>query len=177
MPESYLHRYSKIVLASWLRKQIRIGEKFKGLNGFELILDWDFCKKCTDKGLYSVYLEYPVCIDTKTKQTIGLTLESWRQWLTDNNINVSAKCGIPNPFELKDIAKKASLKLLHIFDVVIIDTEGLKYVFEICHKHECDNSKIEWIKNNNIYGFELDATWIMERVESPYNVEIKRTLH
>jgi len=52
--ESYMHKYAKMVLASWLRKKIRIGEKYKGLDNISLPI----------KGkspMYNVYVEYPVC--------------------------------------------------------------------------------------------------------------------
>lgn len=178
MPESYLHRYSKIVLASWLRKHIRIGKNFKGLKGFNLDLDWAFCKNCTHKGMYSVYMEYPICKDLETNEVIGKSPDSWKNWLTKNCIGVSSKSGLPNVFEIKSLieGKHPKLKILHTFDVVIIDKDGLKYVFEICHKHGCENKKIKWLEDNDVIGYELEAQWIMERVDCPYNVEIKRRL-
>ncbi len=175
MPESYLHRYAKIVLSGWYRKYIRIGKDFKGLNGISLDLDWDYCKNFTPKGMYGVYLEWPICIDKKTKETIGLTLNSWKDWLSTNKIDVVSKTYVPNLKELKELSKK--LKVLHIFDIVIIDKCGLKYVFEVCHKNPCDDSKIEWLKDHKINGYEFDANWIMSLVQSPFNVDIKRILH
>ena len=46
--ESYMHKYAKTVLASWLRKKLRIGEKYKGLENIPLrfsknaLLPWMF---------------------------------------------------------------------------------------------------------------------------------------
>jgi hypothetical protein len=57
MPESYMHKYAKTVLASWLRKKIRIGEKFKGMCNIPLKLG-DKRPPCMD-----IYIEYPVCMD------------------------------------------------------------------------------------------------------------------
>lgn len=175
MPESYLHRYSKIVLSSWYRKYIRVGKTFKGMNGINLNIDWDYCKNSTPKGTFGVFQEWPVCMDKKSKKTIGLTLESWKEWLTENSFKVVSKTNLPNLKELKDLFKK--LKVLHLFDVAIVDNTGLKCVLEVCHKNPCDDSKIEWLKLNNIPGYEFDANWIMSLVQSPFNLDIKRTLH
>ena len=99
-----------------------------------------------------------------------------------HDIQISSKTNIPSLFELKELSKKTKtntqkLKILHVFDLVIIDKDGLKYTFEVCHKHPCDDAKIEWLKQNNVCGYEFDAEWIMNLVQAPFTLNIKRTLH
>ena len=53
--ESYLHKYAKVVLCAWLRKKIRIGATFKGLNNIPISLE-----SPKQSPMYNVYPEYPV---------------------------------------------------------------------------------------------------------------------
>ena len=98
--ESYLHRYGKKVVASWLRKKIRIGSNFKGLSNLKM--DLDFKELQQEKPMLGVYEEYPVCKDLKTNQKVGIDIK-WDKWLTNNNLDsgVKSRTRIPTLYELK----------------------------------------------------------------------------
>lgn len=162
--ESYLHKYAKIVVASWLRRKIKIGKNFKGLSNIFLELE-----SPKERPMFNVYMEFPVCKDT-TGIFIGLDCE-WRDWLTKQGKmdNVKSKSKIPTLYELKENFK--DLKVMSIYDIGIVDKKRLKYVFEIEHKHSCSPKKIKFIKDNDLIGFEISAQKVMEQVKLPYAIE------
>lgn len=178
--ESYMHKYAKTVLASWLRKKIRIGEKYKGLENVPL--------KCSKKRPPSldVYLEYPVCLDKQTKDIVGIVGSScgtltpgkdtgecliWAEWLKKQGKKVRSKNGVPSVWEIKDTFKK-ELKILAVFDIGVIDNGKLYSVFEVRHKHAIDDKKWAFIKEHSLECYEIDATWIMEKVKPPFSVQL-----
>lgn len=161
--ESYLHRYAIVVMCSWLRKKIRIGPKFKGLNNIPL--DLEYPKK---SPMYSVYPEYPVCKD-KSGCLVGLQC-SWDEWLTSKKLKVKSRSGIPSSYELKDQFKD-KLKIISIFDVGVVDKGKLKYIVEIEHTHPCTAKKIRFIESNGIIGYEISAQKVMEKCGSPYMID------
>lgn len=167
--ESYMHRYAKVVLSTWLRKKIRIGETYKGLNNVPLPL----------KGLapmYNTYVEYPICKD-KNNKIIGIkSLNSknghpWSEWLKNNNKKVSQKHNIPTNFELKQWEDE--LTPLHIFDIAVLDPETMTInsVFEIQHQHPVTEHKKKFLQDNKIKCYEISAEWIMNKVKSPFVVD------
>lgn len=165
--ESYLHRYAKVTLSSWLRKKIRIGPNFKGLNNIDLSGASSGLSKLSP--MYGVYTEYPVCSDG-SDQIIGLTI-TWSEWLTKNNITVNNKTNIPTVYDIKQFDKKLKVKLLYVFDVAIVDSVGIKYVFEIEHKNPSTPEKVQFLLDRKIIGYEISAQKIMEQVKLPYNIE------
>lgn len=167
--ESYLHKYAKVVVSSWLRKRIRIGENFKGLSNITLDIDYTELKK--QKPMHGVYMEYPVCEDTKTKKKVGIDI-LWDDWLKDNKMEskVKSKNRIPTSYELKEM--ESELKVLGLFDIGLVDDGKLKYVFEIEHKHPSTAKKIKFIKDNVIKGYEISAQKVMEQVKCPYAIEL-----
>lgn len=165
--ESYLHKYAKVVVASWLRRKIRIGTKFKGLNNIPLDL------KIKEKGpMFGVYTEFPVCkvIDEQNNVLIGIDC-TWEEWLIKQGESVKSKSKIPTLYELQTTFKN-KLKILAIFDLVIIDEKRLKYVFEIEHTHPSTSKKIRFIKDHGLIGYEISAQKVMEQVKLPYTITI-----
>lgn len=186
--ESYMHQYAKVVLASWLRKKVKIGSKFKGLANINLTLN-DSPKLYAP--MYNVYSEYPICKD-KNGQIIGLQFgadlldgsklisnHGWDQWCQDNNTKFASKHNVPSSYELKKYIDSKELTILHIFDVVYIhpDTKNLECVFEIMHKHPVTEYKKKFIKEHSLKGYEISAEWIMNKVDSPFNVECINVFH
>ena len=162
--ESYLHKYAKTVMASWLRKLT--GRNFRGLNNIGITL-----KNKPTGPMFGVYTEYPVCQDTQSKSLIGID-ESWEHWLSNNNVTAKAKHGIPTRWELKEWKDKC--KMIHIFDIVVLDNTQIAYAFEICHKHPIEDPKIEFVKQHEIPCYEVAAQWIMEKCKLPANLETLR---
>lgn len=177
--ESYMHKYAKIVLASWLRKKIRVGQSYKGLDNFPVP------NVKAKSPMYDVYLEYPICKDT-SGNIVGLSYVNnensntsnkqiachpWEQWLKDNKKSVSAKHMIPSSFELKKW--ESELTILHIFDVAIVNSETcqLHSVYEVQHKHPVTEYKKKFIQNNNFKCYEISAEWIMNKVKPPFHVD------
>lgn len=173
--ESYMHKYAKTVLASWLRQKVRVGEKYKGLENIPLPV----------KGkspMFNVYVEYPVC--SFNDELVGVTGNTdsdhpWISWLNKNGKKAKAKHGVPSSFELKDWEKAGcKLKILHVFDVAVIDPETgcLHSVYEIQHKHPVTEYKKKFLEDNDIDGFEISAEWIMNKVKAPFTVECIQTI-
>jgi len=184
--ESYMHKYAKTVLAGWLRKKIRIGENYKGLDNIPLCLlpegggeKYPMC---------NIYVEYPICKD-KDGNVIGLTMNAdkgdfdkshihpWEQWLKKYNRKFSAKHNVPSSFELKPYIDSGELTVLHIFDLIAIDPKKgcVDSVFEICHKHPVTPYKKKFIEDNGLKGYEISAEWIMNKVKSPFHVDCIQT--
>jgi len=179
--ESYMHKYAKVVLAGWLRKKVRIGEKFKGLDNIQFTLSREGGKS---SPMCNVYSEYPIC-KNKDGNIIGLNMNTkesqlnhpWEQWLKDNNRKVSAKHSVPTSYELKEYIDSKELTILHIFDLVYINplTKSVETIFEIMHKHPVTEYKKKFIEENGLKGYEISAEWIMNRVQSPFHVECLNT--
>jgi hypothetical protein len=171
--ESYLHKHAKKVFAGWLHKYFRIGQNFKGMNGIDLNINWEWCRRHN-----AILIEYPVCVDRKTKKLIGLMPENnseikgieWSDWLKSQSLSINAS--VPNHYDLKKWKEEKRLKILYIFDIAVIDNSGLKYVFEVCHKSPSSDKKIKWLNDHKIKGYEISAGWIMNQVKSPYTIEI-----
>jgi hypothetical protein len=191
--ESYMHKYAKVVLAGWLRKKVRIGEKFKGLDNIILTLS----NTPKTSPMCNVYSEYPICKD-KNGNIIGLSMNDesqiqsqtqsqiqsqtqiqhpWEKWLHDNKRKVSAKHNVPTSYELKEYVDSKELSILHIFDLVYINpnTKSVESVFEIMHKHLVTEYKKKFIEENKLKGYEISAEWIMNKVQSPFHVECLNT--
>ena len=169
--ESYLHKYAKTVMSSWLRKIT--GKKFKGLNNIGITI-----KHKHKAPMFGVFTEYPVCVDKQTNKIIGIE-QSWESWITEQKLSVKAKHGIPTRWELKDWKEKCTIS--HIFDIVILDkletydNLTIAYIFEICNKHPIEESKIEFVKKYKIPCYEIEAQWIMEKCKLPANLETLRS--
>lgn len=163
--ESYLHKYAKIVVAAWLRKKIRLGSTFQGLNNIPIAINTPI-----GTPMYNVYTEYPVCLDKNDNSIVGLQC-SWTDWLDKNNVQVHGKHNVPTFKELKDEHLKDKLKILYVFDIGIVDDGKLKYIFEIEHTSPCTDDKIKFINDNKIIAYELSAQKIMEQVKLPYCFE------
>lgn len=170
--ESYLHKYAKIVVCAWLRKKIRIGAKFKGLNNIPL--DLELPKK---SPMFSVYPEFPVCKSISDGKLVGIDIE-WIEWLTQNNLQtlIKSKSKIPTVYELKEHKElETKLKLVSVFDIGIVDKGSLKYIFEIEHTHPSTPKKIKFIKEHKIIGYEISAQKVMEKVKLPYAIDIENS--
>lgn len=172
--ESYLHKYAKVVLCAWLRKKIRIGSSFKGLNNILLTLE-----SSKESPMYNVYQEYPVgkCLISPSPDKeiiVGIDV-MWDEWLKEHKLEgfVRSKYSIPTIYELKELKDK--IDLITVFDVSIIDNDKLKYVFEVEHTHPCTSKKIKFINDHKIIGYELSALKIMEKVKLPYEISILRS--
>lgn len=171
--ESYMHKYAKIVLAGWLRKKVRVGETYKGLDNIPIPV-----QKGTSP-MFSVYMEYPICKD-KQGNIIGMEntkkdSNPWDQWLKANGKKVAAKHNIPTNYELKEWENE--LTILHIFDIVMIDPASRKVhsIFEIMHQHEITDNKKKFIQENQVPCYEISAEWIMNKVKSPFHIDCIQT--
>lgn len=162
--ESYMHKYAKIVLASWLRKKIKIGEKYKGFPSVDMTSLGIFPNNRGTKPMWNVWLEYPVC--QYQNKVIGLDGQ-WKKYLDQNKLKVNSRHNIPTRYEVS----KMDITGLYFFDVAIVDEEGIKAVFEVRHKHDMTPDKIAWLEKYKIPYYEIDATWIMSRVKPPFVLE------
>lgn len=170
--ESYMHRFAKQTVATWLRSRSKIGVNCKGLQPLLPVLpllDQSFAP------MYGVYEEFPIC-KTASGQLIGLGL-SWKEWRETSGMKVSKQHGIPSQ---KDISawnqlaktKDEKLSMEWFFDVGVVDaSQRLCCVCEVVHKNPVEDAKIAWLNENKISFAELNAEWIMTRVKSPFSLQ------
>ena len=174
--ESYLHRFAKQTLASWLRGGIRVGPKFQGLQPLMACIPISGCSA----PMFNVYEEYPIATcGGGTNQEVGCSRRcaeqcshptAWHCFAASNSISTPAhKHGIPTG---KELTKCPSLKRTNfLFDVAMVGADGsLKCVFEICHTNPIEAQKIKWLTEHNVPWFEMSADWIMKQCRSPYSV-------
>lgn len=182
--ESYMHRYAKQVVGSWLRNRSRVGVNFKGLQ--PILQHLPLMDKSTSP-MFGVYEEFPVAHECDTNAWVGvggdLKLEDsfetdWHRWCAQEPLAHSVprpttvkRTGIPMLKELTKPEWKAAVTVDWMFDVGVVDPSGvLCYVVEICHKNPMSDAKIAWLTEHNIGWCELGAEWVMSRVKPPFNL-------
>jgi hypothetical protein len=186
--ESYLHRFAKQTLASWLRGGIRVGENYQGLQPLMAHVPYAGCTA----PMYNIYEEYPIATTGIPTKQIGPRrtcqrsddpegteevaresecshLSGWHCFSAEDQTQWKHKHGIPTRKEL--ILCPTIKRIDFLFDVAMIDCDGnLKCVFEVCHTNPIDKKKIRWLKDNQVPWFEMSAEWIMKQTRSPYSV-------
>ena len=170
--ESYLHKYAKTTLASWLRK------KYSGMRKcLENIEKSESVQKLPKDcaPYYNVYVEYPVGIN-KNADVCGIDDKSkvnnsnnycqiWDNILGDNK--TIRKDRIPTGPELT----KYDIKPLFIFDIVLVENNKIKYIFEIKHKHAITQKKRKFLEKHSLEMYEIDAVSVLENVRIPWNLK------
>ena len=176
--ESYLHRYAKQTIGSWLRGGIRVGENFKGLQPLFASVPIGM-----PAPMYGVYEEYPIaktqlglqrcCHLTESDKSCNC-LTGWHCYQTNGSSNgltgltVAHRHGIPTIKELVN----AKLPIDFIFDIGIVNASGqLCCVVEVCHKNPMQPNKIKWLTDNGVAWFEVSAEWVLNQVRSPFNLK------
>ncbi len=169
--ESYMHRFAKQTVASWLRNRSKVGVNFKGLQPIMKDLPLH-----TQRPMFGIYEEYPVCrtlsdvigLNKCLEITCNATDHSWNCWSSANGKKTCQRHGIPTLRELGEW----NLTINWLFDIGVVDNEGnLCFVAEICHKNPMNDAKINWLKEHNIPWIELSADWIMNRVKGPFDLK------
>lgn len=170
--ESYLHRYAKQTVASWIRGGVRVGENFKGLQPLFKSVPLGM-----PQPMCGVYEEFPIA----AKTAVGLRrccvgeeececLTGWHCHLKSPNntkLTVAHRHGIPTIKELVN----AKVPIEFIFDVGVVNAVGsLCCVVEVCHTNPMHPNKIKWLTDNNIAWYEVSAEWIMNQVRSPFSL-------
>lgn len=140
--ESYLHRYAKQTLASWLRRK-RSGKISWALQEINMTKWTKTNKTC------GVCIEYPIVKDNNEYK--GHTI-SWNG-------------KIPTYYQLK----KDKIKPLFMFDVAVIncDTGQVEVVFEIKYKSPMTAKKIKFLNEQGIEYYEIPAINILEKCRPP----------
>jgi len=171
MSESLAHRFSKQAFASWVRGRSRVGINFKGL---QPVLP--YIPISSNKPMYGVYEEYPVCVD-ETGELVGLEsnscLTGWHDWTKQHGKIASKGHQIPSSKDIKkwNASHHPRLKMKWFFDIGVVDENGrLSCVFEIKHTHASTDQKIAWLEENNVKWFEVSADWILNRVRAPFDI-------
>jgi hypothetical protein len=141
MSESYMHRYAKTTLGSWLNR--------KASKKLPHILNDIFIPTSQN---YKIYYEYPICSD-KHGNIIGLD----KPWTNK----------IPSYRQLKN---NKDLNILFIFDVVYFEDNSIKYIYEICYKSPITDKKINFLKKYNLECYELSAQDILDKSFPPKNI-------
>jgi hypothetical protein len=141
--ESYLHKYAKQTLASWLRRK-RSG-KLKWILEDITLSSWNDNKSKT----IGVCIEYPL-VKISGGEYKGHTI-SW-----DNKI--------PTYYQLK----QDNIKPEFMFDIAVINNSGnIESVFEIEFKSPMTQKKIKFLNDHNIKYYEVSALDIMTNCRPP----------
>lgn len=153
--ESYAHKFAKQTLADWFKEKWLINRD-KNIPNSYFIFDWN--PNISD-GNHGVYFEYPVIertLSSGQKEILGLS-PVWDQ--------------IPDLTALT-----ADKQIMSVFDIVVCDSDRVRYAFEINHKHPCSTRKIKLLKEfSQKYGlevYEIDASWILNQVKRPNKLEM-----
>lgn len=143
--ESYLHRYAKQTLASWLRRK-RSGKMSWALQEITMT-DWTISDR-----VYGVCIEYPII--KKDNEYKGHTI-SWNG-------------KIPTYNQLK----KDNIRPLFMFDIAVIncDTGKVEVVFEVKYKSGMTAKKIKFLKDHGIEYYEIPALSILTCCRPPKNL-------
>lgn len=144
--ETYLHRYAKQTLASWLKRK-RSGK-------LNWILQDVILSETNNNKTYGIQIEYPIVkIDGGFK---GHTIP----W--DDKI--------PTYYQLK----QQNIIPKFIFDIAVINDLGnIEQVFEIKYKNAMSANKIKFLNNQGIKYYELSALEILEHCRPPKFLEKK----
>lgn len=121
-----------------------------------------------------VYEEYPVNNDIGIKRQDGCDAgnacadaHGWQCWTKANGKKTCQRHGIPTRKELDEW----KVNVAWIFDIGVTDLTGrLCFVAEICHTHPMNDAKIAWLKQQQIPWIELNATWVLNCVKSPFDL-------
>lgn len=166
--ESYLHRYAKQTVATWLRGCVKVGSNFKGLQPMSTSVPFGM-----PQPMCGVYEEFPIAKNNWTglKRCCGDQgcdcLTGWHCYAQKTPVTFAHRHGIPTIKELVN----AKTPIEFIFDVGVVNSVGsLCCVVEVCHTNPMHSNKIEWLNQNGIPWFEMSAEWIMNQVRSPFSV-------
>jgi len=145
--ETYLHRYAKQTLASWLRRK-RSGGKFKWMLQDVSVSEW----KSSSSKTVGVCIEYPI-VKTTGGEYQGHTI-SW-----NNNI--------PTYYQLK----RDQIKPEFMFDIAVINDSGeVESVFEVEYKSPMTAKKIKFLNDHGIKYYQIPAINIMTCCHPPKNL-------
>jgi len=172
--ESYMHKYAKSTLGSWLRRKVSGKLTYILTEGVDISAN--SIRK--DGPCFGVFYEYPIC--TSSVGIIGLknTINGgssfiWADYI--NSLNKGNKVSANFIPKYKHVPK--GLKILYIFDVVYVENGKIKYIFEICHKSPMSDAKKKFITDNKIKCYEISAVGILEHVRPPKKLEYALTLN
>jgi hypothetical protein len=175
--ESYLHKFAKQTVATWIRGRVKVGAKFKGLQPMGDAIPFGM-----EAPMCGVYEEYPILRDRTGLQRVCCQsddvadadrcnhLTGWHCYVHSNpgKLTIPHKHGIPT---LKALSEAKMPAAECVFDVGVIDTTGkLCCVVEICHTNPMNAKKIKWLTDNNVTWYEISAEWVMKQIRSPYSV-------
>ena len=168
--ESYMHKYAKSTLATWLRKK-RCGAKW--------------CLQNIDCGTniantspnYGVFLEYPIAKNKSSGKIEGLNpkIDDNGKLIWSDNFNsdkIIRKDCVPIYKELVD----NNYIVLCVFDIIMVDTNNIRFAFEINHKHPIDDKKEKSIKDWGIKCYEISAISVLDNTRIPKDLEYEKCI-
>jgi len=145
--ESYLHRYAKKVFVEWFNSKLEGHQQ----HGSYFIFDW------RKRG--QIFEEYPIWFRSRADSTQIEYFGIDPIWET-----------IPNHDEM--IARGFELKA--VVDLMICDGSRAKYAIEVVHTHPTPPWKIQFLQEQEIWVYEISASWIMNQIQRPSILLLKR---
>lgn len=163
--ESYKHKCAKEVFKSWCDE----------VGHFKTDRNYDICWHSNRDD--NAWLEYPI-IENKNWNSIQCLLDETEYGYDEkgNPKNHDSK-GRFIPPSYDECIKNNDIPI-SIIDVVLPHKGMISYCIEICHKNPVSDEKLKKLeKVEGLYNLiEIDADWILEQIEIPKVLKIKRWL-
>lgn len=150
--ESYAHRYAKETVYNWFREKWERNHK-EGYHNNYYMFDWVADETDRERG---VRMEYPIIsrrVASGQVEVYGVN-PVWSDYPDLNKIqNMGRKIGA-------------------VLDIAICSEGRIKYGIEIVYKHRTPKSKIKFLQEQGIRGYEISAMWVLNQVKCPPSLQL-----
>lgn len=163
--ESYKHKCAKEVFKSWCDN---VGGYFETDHNSNIC--WESNRR------ENAWLEYPIINGKRYTNSIQHLLDETEYGYDEKGNSLYRDSGfIPPSYD--ECIKNNDIPI-SIIDVVLPHKGMIKYCIEICHKNPVSDEKLKKLeKVEGLYNLiEIDADWILEQIEIPEVLKIKRWL-
>jgi len=165
--ESYKHKSAKKVFIDWCEKKKYDGEYINFNTNFTQ--DGNPVDISWRSNWAGVVEEYPIVIDEK-KRINSVNSNIMEDHLLGGD---AQECVVPTFEQLK----KKGIYPIAIVDLVPIHKGSPSYFIEICHKNPVSSEKVKKLEEAGVVNLiEIDADWILNQVNVPDKLNIKRWL-
>lgn len=152
--ESYKHLFAKRVMSEWILAAARADTATDGVDSWDRWLGCSATGEPLDQGIVQTLLEYPICVDEHNR-LLGISPTAWPR----------------GNFSYEDCIHNELLPLA-IFDIVALVHGKLRYGFEIKHKNEVSEDKINYFARifhavPEMVILEFDAGWVLSQPKRP----------
>lgn len=170
--ESYKHKFAKSVLAGWLR------EVASGNNDAYVKLDPVNWRVNRGAPHFGVWEEYPIVL-TEKNEVVGVN-PVWDEVHDAMGVNFTQGVFYRDaPPTYEDLIALGHLPIT-IFDVAIQHKGLIVYGFEVVHRNDVSNVKMEYLERitrfYHLPVYRVSADWILSRCGRPARIECERII-